>query len=95
MTRIVNPSFGIAPATAAEQSTEPKVDWLNDPILLFCNSKPNAKELLEGLKGRLAGIRRVDNIDMFIKRSASQPAPPEMINDAARKYRIALLALGD
>lgn len=94
MMRIVNPSFGIVPA-GAEQAAETRVDWKNDPILLFCNSKPNAKELLEGLRRKLSGLRRIDNIDMVIKRSASQPAPPEMINDAVRKYRIALLALGD
>jgi nucleotide-binding universal stress UspA family protein len=92
--RIVNPSFGITPA-GAEQATEGKVDWRNDPIVLFGNSKPNARELLEGVKAQLASIRRVDNIDFVAKNSASQPAPPEMINDAARKYRIALLALGD
>ncbi len=92
--RIVNPGFGLTPA-GAEQATEDKVDWLNDPIVLFGNSKPNARELLEGVKAKLAGIRRTDNIDFIAKNSASQGAPPEMINDAAKKYRIALLALGD
>jgi hypothetical protein len=47
------------------------------------------------VRGRLASIRRVDNIDYIAKGSASQPAPPEMIDAVARKYRIALLALGD
>ena len=92
--RIVNPSFGIAPAGEGTATAEP-VDWLNDPIILFSNNKPNAKELLEGVKDRLAALRRVDNIDYIAKGSASQPAPPEMINEVARKYRIALLALGD
>ncbi len=92
--RIVNPSYGIAPQTE-ETATAGPVDWANDPIILFSNNKPNAKELLEGVRDRLGAIRRVDNIDYIAKASASQPAPPEMINEVARKYRIALLALGD
>ena len=71
------------------------VDWANDPIILFSNNKPNAKELLEGLRGRLASIRRIDNVDYIAKGSASQPAPPAMINELTRKYRIGLFALGD
>ena len=47
------------------------------------------------LRARLSTIRRVDNIGYIAKSSASQPAPPEMINDVVHKYRIALLALGD
>jgi nucleotide-binding universal stress UspA family protein len=92
--RIVNPTFGVNPA-GAEQAAAGKVDWLQDPILLFGNSKPNARELLEGVKAKLGAIRRTDNVDFIAKASASQGAPPEMIAEAAKKYRIALLALGD
>ncbi len=92
--RIVNPSFGIAPRDEGAAVAGP-VDWLNDPIVLFSNNKPNARELLEGMRDRLASIRRIDNIDYIAKSSASQPAPAEMIDDVVRKYRIALLALGD
>jgi hypothetical protein len=92
--RIVNPSFGIAPRNEGRATAEP-VDWANDPIILFSNNKPNAKELLEGLRDRLSGIRRVDNVDYIAKSSASQPAPAEMINELTRKYRIGLFALGD
>lgn len=92
--RIVNPSFGIAPQDEGTASAGP-VDWANDPIILFSNNKPNAKELLEGVRDRLSTIRRVDNIDYIAKDSASQPAAVEVINELARKYRIALLALGD
>ena len=92
--RIVNPSFGIAPQNEGTAAAGP-VDWANDPMILFSNNKPNAKELLEGVRDKLAAIRRVDNVDYIAKGSASQPAPPEMINEVARKYRIALLALGD
>jgi len=92
--RIVNPSFGLVPA-GAEQTVVDAVNWREDPIVLFSNSKPNAKELLEGVRDKLGAIRRIDNVDLIHKSSASQPAPPEMIEAAARKYRIALLALGD
>jgi hypothetical protein len=92
--RIVNPTFGIEPAGEGTATAEP-VDWLNDPIILFSNNKPNARELLEGVKNRLSSIRRIDNIGYVAKSSASQPAPAEMVNDVVRKYRIALLALGD
>jgi hypothetical protein len=92
--RIVNPTFGIGSDTG-ELVTEGKIDWMNDPIILFDNNKPNARELYRGLRDRLAGIRRVDNIDFISKPSASVPAKPEVIDDIARKYRIALLALGD
>jgi hypothetical protein len=92
--RIVNPTFGTATATA-EAVTDGKVDWMNDPIIMFSNNKPNARELFDGLRTRLGTIRRIDNVDFIAKPSASVPARPEVIDDIARKYRIALLALGD
>ena len=92
--RIVNPSFGTAPATS-EKLTTAKVDWTKDPIALFSNSKPNAKELLEGLKAKLAMVRNVDNVELITKDSASRPAPAGVIQQAGHKYRAALLALGD
>jgi thioredoxin reductase (NADPH) len=92
--RIVNPSFGTVPA-GAETLKAGAVDWKRDPILLFSNSKPNAKELLEGLKGRFGSVRSTDGIDFVWKPSASQPATSEQIEGAARRYRAALLALGD
>jgi hypothetical protein len=92
--RIVNPTFGTALATA-EAVTEGKVDWMNDPIIMFSNNKPNARELFEGMRERLGTIRRIDNVDFISKPSASQPASPAIINDIARKYRIAVVGLGD
>ena len=92
--RIINPSFGQAPA-GAETLKGGAVDWKRDPILLFSNSKPNAKELLEGLKGKFGSVRSTDDIDFVWKPSASQPATSEQIEGAARRYKAALLALGD
>jgi hypothetical protein len=92
--RIVNPSFGLAPQ-GAEQTQARVVNWKEDPIILFSNHKPNARELLEGVRARLGAIRRIDNVDFIHKNSASQPAPPAMIEAVAAKYPAALLALGD
>lgn len=92
--RIVNPSFGLIPA-GAEQTSIRTVNWNEDPIVLFSNHKPNARELLEGVRAKLGAVRRIDNVDFIHKNSASQPAPPEMIQAVAAKYPIAVLALGD
>lgn len=92
--RIINPSFGQASATA-ESVTSGPVDWRRDPIILFSNSKPNAKELLEGLRAKLGTIRSLEGIDFVYKESASKPAPTAIVDDVAKRYRAALLALGD
>ncbi|MGE0699132.1 MAG: hypothetical protein AB7O57_08555 [Hyphomicrobiaceae bacterium] len=92
--RIVNPTFGHVPA-GAETLKSGAVDWRTDPILLFSNSKPNARELLEGLKAKLGSVRTTDGIDFVWKPSASQPASPDQIDSAAKRYKAALLALGD
>jgi len=93
--RIINPTFGVAPAESKASAPVTAVNWLSDPIVLFGNNKPNARELLEGVRAKLAGVRPTDNIDYIFKDSASQPAPSGMIDAVAQKYRIALLALGD
>ena len=92
--RIVNPTFGTSVATDEKLAGQP-LDWLNDPIALFSNSKPNARELMDGLKAKLSEVRSVDNIDFIYKPSASQPASAAVIDEVAHKYRAALLALGD
>lgn len=92
--RIVNPTFGANDA-AGEALVGRPLDWLKDPIALFSNSKPNARELMDGLKDKLAAVRPVDNIDFIYKPSASQPATTALIDEVAQKYRAALLALGD
>jgi hypothetical protein len=92
--RIVNPTFGISAAGGEAIVTKP-IDWRADAIALFSNAKPNAKELLEGIRAKLGDIRRVDNIDFVHKNSASQPAPAELIEQVAAKYKGALLAIAD
>ena len=92
--RIVNPSFGLVPPSTEKKMSGP-VNWREDPMVLFSNSKPNGKELLEGIRQKLSGIRRTDNIDYVFKPSASQGASPAQIEEVAKKYRIALLAIAD
>ena len=92
--RIVNPSFG-QEAPGSEPVAAIPVDWRHDPIVLFANSKPNARELLEGLRDRMAAFRATDNIDYAQKDNPAQPAPSAMVDELATKYRAALLAIAD
>ena len=92
--QIVNPSYGVS-AEGGEIMAGKPLDWLADPIALFSNSKPNARELMDGLKAKLSAVRPVDNIDFIYKPSASQPASADTIDEVVQKYRAALLALGD
>lgn len=92
--RIVNPAFGLAQAASEQVSTRP-VDWTQDAMVLFSNSKPNARELLNGIREKLGAVRSVDNIDFVYKDSASQPAPAGIIDKVSQNYRVALLALAD
>lgn len=92
--KIVNPSFGLS-ATGGEKMATAPVDWLRDPIVLFSNSKPNARELLDGIRAKLGGVRSIDNIDFVHKDSASQPAPSAMYDEVAKSYKAALLAIAD
>jgi len=92
--RIVNPSFG-REAPGSDQAAAHTVDWQQDPIILFSNSKPNAKELLEGVRDQMGAYRATDNIDYAQKDSPAQPAPSAMVDELATKYRAALLAIAD
>jgi thioredoxin reductase (NADPH) len=92
--RIVNPSFG-QEAPSTETVSANAVDWKHDPIILFSNSKPNAKELLEGVRDQMGAYRNTDNIDYIAKDTAAQGAPEAMYDELATKYRAALLAIAD
>ena len=92
--RIVNPSFGLAAAGGEKIALNP-VNWASDAIALVSNSKPNARELLAGIRDKLGAFRTVDNIEFLAKDSASQPAPKDLIEAIAGKYRGALLAIAD
>lgn len=95
--RIVNPAFGLQnePAQDGAKTAGAPVDWANDPIAIVSNAKPNAQELLEGIRTHLGAFRKTDNIDYMYKESAAQPAPPELIDTITQNYRAAILALAD
>jgi len=92
--RIVNPSFGVS-ATSGEKVALKPINWATDAIALVSNSKPNARELLAGIREKLGATRQIDNINFLAKNSASQPAPADVIEEVAAKYRGALLAIAD
>jgi hypothetical protein len=92
--RVVNPTFGQSAAGGEAIEARP-VDWRKDPIVLFSNSKPNARELLEGVRDRLGGLRPAESVGFVYKASASQPAPNALYDEIAEKYRGALLAIAD
>ncbi|MBT6277630.1 MAG: hypothetical protein HOI95_26285 [Chromatiales bacterium] len=91
---IVNPSFGQA-AGGGETIERKPVDWKTDAIALFSNSKPNARELLEGVKATFSTSRTVENINYVSKASVAHPAPDDVIQHVAENYRAALLAIAD
>lgn len=95
--KIVNPSFGLQEQAEnmSEQSVTGTVDWSKDPIAIISNSKPNARELLEGVRAQMGVYRSTDNIDYMFKDSAAQPAPADLIDKVARNYKGAILALAD
>jgi hypothetical protein len=92
--RIYNPTFGLAAAGGEKVALKP-VNWKTDAIALVSNSKPNARELLAGVRDKLGAFRPVDNIDFLAKNSASQPAPKDLLEKVAANYRGALLAIAD
>lgn len=95
--RIVNPSFGLEESDESRSSGVSAVsaDWHKDPIALMSNSKPNARELLAGVRGMMAAYRSVDNVDFFSKDSAAKPAPVPLYDEIAKKYKGAIVGLAD
>ena len=92
--RIINPTFGLSATSGSTVSLKP-VNWATDAIALVSNSKPNARELLDGIRTKLGAHRNVDNIDFLAKNSASQGAPKDLLAKVAANYRGALLAIAD
>ena len=92
--RIYNPTFGVSAAGGEKVALKP-VNWKTDAIALISNSKPNARELLWGVRDKLSAHRQVENIKFLAKNSASQPAPKDLIEEVAANYRGALLAIAD
>lgn len=92
--RIVNPTFGHPELTVEERAGRPP-SWRDDTICVFSNSKPNADELLNGVRERLQAAFGRGDIAYEAKRNAAVPADPDMIDWLAEQYRLAILAVGD
>jgi hypothetical protein len=94
--RIVNPNFGLSQEEGTTAgSAGSRVNWLQDPIVFFSNSKPNIKELMDGLRSKLSTLRKSEGVDFIAKPSAGVAAPAEMMDLVASKYRIAILGSAD
>lgn len=91
---IANPTFAQA-ADEGETLAGGPFDWRTDPIALFSNSKPNAKELLEGIRGKLGAFRDVGNIAHIHKDSVAHPAPDEVIDRVVANFRAAIIGTAD
>ncbi len=95
--RIVNPSFGLEEGSEnrSDAADAGSTDWSRDAIAIISNSKPNARELLEGVRDKMSAHRATDNIDYFFKDSAAKPAPDALYAEVAENYKGAILALAD
>ena len=95
--RIINPTFGLLEDSDNQNIVNEKnfTDWGSDAIAIISNSKPNARELLEGVKAWMASYRSADNIDYFFKDSAAKPAPQNLYDEVAENYKGAIVALAD
>ena len=92
--QIANPTFGRA-AGEGETLAGGPFDWRSDAIALFSNSKPNAKELLEGIRGKLGALRDVGNIQHVYKESVAHPAPDAVIDRVVTNFRAAIIGTAD
>jgi thioredoxin reductase (NADPH) len=92
--RIVNPTIG-DPHHATDDVGHGPHDWLDDPICMFTNSKPNATELLDGVRANLSEHLYRTDIGFAAKQNSARPASVELLDWLAQQYRIAVLAIGD
>nr|MDP9460332.1 pyridine nucleotide-disulfide oxidoreductase [Actinomycetota bacterium] len=92
--RIVDPTFGVAPAEAdVEVAGGGTADWTE--VALFSNSKPNATELLRGVGERLQAHWELPELGFASKPSASEAADKDTIDWLAQRYKMVLVAVGD
>jgi thioredoxin reductase (NADPH) len=92
--QIANPTFGAA-AYEGEALVGAPFDWKTDAIALFSNSKPNAHELLEGIRGKLGQLREVENVQHVQKDSVAHPAPETVISNVVENFRAAVIGTAD
>lgn len=93
--RIVNPAYGRRSEPAQVGAARLDTDWRKDPIVVIGNSKPNAAELLEGLRQKMSAFRSIADIDARAKVAAAIPAPEALLAEVATRYKGAITALAD
>jgi thioredoxin reductase (NADPH) len=96
--RIINPTFGtrkVEAETEASKAAKKPIDWRKDKVVLFSNSKPNAKEVLEGLNAKIDAVFKCGKFDFTSKGNAAVGATKAQLDEVASKYRGAILASGD
>ncbi len=92
--QVIDPTSGALAASLGIVQAK-SFDVSSDALVMFSNSKPNAPELLHGMRARLGALYGRDDIGYVKKDSAGLPAPKSLIEDVASKYRVAVIALGD
>ena len=95
--RIVNPTLAIEEDGKIQGRNVNKeaTNWQSDSIAMISNSKPNARELLEGLAAQMSVYRSTDNIAYFAKDNSAKPATDALYDEVAAKYKGAVIALAD
>ena len=73
--RIVNPSFGLSAAAGAKVALKP-VNWKTDAIALVSNSKPNARELLDGIRDQAQRLPARSTTSTSCRRTAPASRRP-------------------
>ena len=91
--RIYNPTFGHS-ATSAQKVALKPVNWKTDAIALISNSKPNARELLWGVRDKLSAHRQVENIKFLAKNCACLLVPFVLLQEVAANYKVVFLVFG-
>lgn len=91
--RIVDPTFGLAPAEDAVPVAP--ADVPAGSLCLFSNSKPGATELLTALGRRLEAERGFAGVGFASKPNAAAGADPATLDHLAAQYRMAVVAIGD
>lgn len=91
---IFDPTYAATDASSGASPLRP-INFARDSIVMFSNSKPNAPELLDGIRSKLHSQYERSDIDFVKKDTASLPAPKPLIEQVASQYQIAIHALGD
>jgi hypothetical protein len=91
---IYDPTYAEPIARASSATRDRRGDFVTDAVAFFSNSKPNAPELLMGMREKLGAEYGRSDFAYLSKDTASLAAPESVLTRVA-EYDIAILALGD